>query len=234
MFTQENYNSLLQKLNELSEEKFKKFNDSLIPNAQINSIGVRVPLLRNIAKELLKGDYLSFIDFCKDNKIHEIVMLSAMVTALAKCDFGEKLKMAADFIPRIDNWAVCDIFCGDFKDAKKHLPETFEFLKKYINSKKEYEIRFAAVMLLDYFLNDEYIDEVLKIYDNIKHDGYYVKMAVAWGISIAFIKQREKTLDFLKNNNLDDFTFNKSIQKIRESFRVSQEDKAILNKMKRK
>ena len=68
MFTQENYNSLLQKLNKLSEEKFKKFNDSLIPNTQINSIGVRVPLLRNIAKELLKGDYLSFIDFCKDKR----------------------------------------------------------------------------------------------------------------------------------------------------------------------
>ena len=234
MFNQENYNSLFKKLTELSEKKFKKFNDSLIPNVEINSIGVRTPYLRKTAKEILRDDYMGFIEFCKDDKIHEIIMLRAMVIAQAKCDFSEKLKLAADFVPKINNWAVCDIFCGDFKDAKNHLPKTFEFLQKYINSKKEYEIRFGAVMLLDYFLNNEYIDEVLKIYGGIKHEGYYVKMAVAWGISIAFIKQREKTLAFLKNNNLDDFTFNKSIQKIRESFRVSPEDKVMLFEMRKK
>ena len=79
-----------------------------------------------------------------------------------------------------------------------------------------------------------FVEEALKILQAMKHEDYYVKMGVAWAISIFYIKQPQLTLPLLQENNLDDFTHNKAIQKIRESFRVSKEDKEMLNGLKRK
>ena len=89
-------------------------------------------------------------------------------------------------------------------------------------------------MMLNYYITEEYIDIVLKSLDKISHDGYYVKMAVAWAVSICFIHFEDKTMDFLKNNNLDDFTYNKSLQKICESLRVNKDTKILIKSMKRK
>ena len=109
------------------------------------------------------------------------------------------------------------------------------FIKKYLKSNKEFELRFALVVLLDYYITDEYIDRVLQILNTIKNNKYYVKMALAWAIQVCFVKQEEKTMQFLKNNNnLDDFTFNKALQKIIESYRVDEKTKEIMKKMKRK
>lgn len=109
----------------------------------------------------------------------------------------------------------------------------YEFVLPYLKSQNEYEVRFAVVILMQYFVTDEYINDVLKIYDDIRHNGYYVKMAVAWGISICYVKYRDITLEYLASCNLDDFTYNKSVQKMIESFRVSREDKEMLRSMKR-
>ena len=109
----------------------------------------------------------------------------------------------------------------------------WEFLEQFINSKNEYEIRFALVMYLNYFLTDEYIDEILQKIDKITSKEYYVQMAIAWLLSFAYIKQKEKTEKYLLQNNLDEFTQNKAIQKICESFRVSSEDKEKLRKYKK-
>ena len=87
---------------------------------------------------------------------------------------------------------------------------------------------------MDYYLTEEYIDKVLKIYNNIKSDAYYVKMAVAWALSFCYIKFPEKTMQLFESNQLDDFTYNKSLQKIIESSRVSKEEKDKIRKMKRK
>ena len=104
----------------------------------------------------------------------------------------------------------------------------WKFLQKYLNSDKEFEVRFGIVMLLDYYISEEYIEKILKIFDETKHEGYYVKMAVAWAISICYIKFPQETEEYLKNNNLDEFTYRKSIQKIKESYRVSKDQKQKL------
>ena len=100
-------------------------------------------------------------------------------------------------------------------------------------SNKEFEIRFAVVIILNYYITEDYIDLVLETLDEVKHEGYYVKMAVAWAISLCFVKFEEKTMNYLKNNKLDDFTYNKSLQKICESLRVDKDTKAIIKSMKR-
>lgn len=220
-------------LQEMADEKYREFHGKLIPGVDTIFYGVRVPALRKLAKQLVKGDWRGFVERTKDSDIYEMNMLCGMVTALAKCEFEEKLEYVKKFIPCINNWAVCDIVCGDMKDVKKNQKRMYEFIQPFFSSEEEYEVRFAVVILMQYFLTEEYIQDVLKIYDGIRHEGYYVKMAVAWGISLCFIKYRDITLRYLSSCSLDDFTYNKSIQKMIESFRVSDEDKQMLRKMKR-
>ena len=155
-----------------------------------------------------------------------------MVIGLAVMDFDERLSLLDIFVPIIDNWAVCDIAIGDLKSVKKNKDKMYEYVQKYLNSDREYEVRFAVVVLMQYFIEDDYIDKVLQIYDNVEHEGYYVKMAVAWAISVCFVKYRKLTIEYLNNSNLDNFTYNKALQKIRESNRVSKEDKEWAKKMK--
>ena len=104
----------------------------------------------------------------------------------------------------------------------------------HLSSKEEFEIRFGTVMLLNYYIDDGYIDRVLLLLDGIKHEGYYVKMAIAWAVSICFVKFPEKTMNYLMQNTMDNFTFNKSLQKITESLRVDKETKIIIRGMRRK
>lgn len=223
-----------KKIMELSDEKYKKFHSSLCPNND-NIIGVRVPILRNFAKELLKEiDWKYYLENAW-NEYYEEVMLQGMIIGLVskKENIGEFIQYIDNFIPKIDNWAVCDIFCAGLKVTEKNLEYMWNYIQKYIKTDKEFEIRFAVVMMLDYFIKKDYIDEVLKILDSIKSKEYYVQMAIAWTISIAFIKFEDKTMSYLNNNSLDDFTYNKSIQKIIESYRVDEKIKEKLKKMKR-
>ena len=120
-----------------------------------------------------------------------------------------------------------------YKFMKKDMDYWFKYLLKYLESNKEYEIRFAVVSFLDYFISEEYIREILKILGSIKHEGYYVKMAVAWAVSVCYVKFPERTWELLEGYELDDFTHQKSIQKIRESFRVSKEEKDRLLTLRR-
>jgi len=217
---------------EMADEEYRKFSSSLIPNVD-NILGVRLPELRKLAKNIAKGDWRTYLAQA-DNRYFEETMLQGLVIGYAKTDIEERLRYVADFVPRIDNWSVCDSFCTGLKFTKNHRSLMWDFLQPYLSSDKEYEIRFGVVMLLLYFVEDEYIERVLQWMDRIRHEGYYVKMAVAWAISVCYVKYPEPTMAFLKNNTLDDFTYNKALQKIIESLRVDSETKHVLRSMKRR
>lgn len=220
-----------EKIFELADEKYKEFHSGLCPNTN-NIVGVRVPLLRNYAKELAKGDFRNYLTNAKD-EYYEEVMLQGMVIGLAKMELEERLDYIKRFVPKIDNWAICDVFCAGLKFVNKNKEEVWKFLGQYLKSNKEFEIRFGVVMLLDFYITEDYIDRVIKILNEIKHEGYYVKMAVAWAISVCYIKFPSETIKLLQENELDDFTYNKALQKIIESYRVSEEDKEVIRTMKR-
>lgn len=223
---------LRSKLFELSDEKYKTFHSGLCPNTD-NIIGVRMPKLREISKEIAKKDWRQFLENTKED-YYEETLVKGLVISYAKCDANERLKYIENFVPKIDNWATCDSFCNSLKFTKKNMNLVWNFLKLYLDSNREFEIRFAVVMILSYYITEDYIDDVLEILNKINHEGYYVKMAVAWAISVCFVKFEDKTMKFLKNNNLDDFTYNKSLQKICESLRVDRNTKYIIRSMKRK
>lgn len=224
---------LTKRLEASADEKYKKFNDSLIPGIEDGSIGVRIPEVRKIAKELVKDDWRGFLRLTEGSDVYEIRLLRGMVVASAKCDIGERFVLLEKFIPEINNWAICDCVSGELKCFAKNRQAAFEFIIPYFSSEKEFEVRFACVAAMRWFCDEEHIDALIKFYDGVRHEGYYAKMAVAWGASVCFVKFRDKTLEWLKNCSLDDFTFNKAIQKIRESYRASDEDKKLLEKMKR-
>ncbi len=206
------------------EVDYQKFSSSLIPNIN-NVLGVRLPKLRKYAKTLLKQDYESFLDHACNYM--EEVMLQGMLIGLIKETPENKLKRIEKFVPQIDNWSVCDTFCCGLKFAKNNQQLVWEFLEQYISSDKEYSVRFALVMMLDYFINDEFIDRVLSAIMTVNRNEYYVKMAAAWALSICYIKFPNKTYKCLIKLNDEDIK-KKAFRKICESYRVSKEDKITL------
>lgn len=214
------------------DSDFQKFTAALIPNID-NVLGVRLPVLRKLAQDIAKGDWRLYLETAESEHFEE-VMLQGMVIGYVKADIEEVLGCVARFIPKIDNWSVCDSFCGGLKSTKNHKERVWDFIQPYLLSSKEYEIRFGVVMLLNFYIEEEYIIRVLQWMDQTHREDYYVQMAVAWAISICYIKLPEMTMNYLKNNTLDDFTFNKALQKITESYRVDQETKTIIRSMKRK
>lgn len=224
--------NIRRRIVELSEEGHKRFQEKLIPN-QTNILGVRIPSLRKLAKEITKGDWKDFLLNGKEDYFEEI-MLKGMVIGDLKLTPEEKLTWIQWFVPKIDNWSVCDSFCVGLKFSKKHPELVWEFIQPYLQSNKEYEIRFGVVMILSYFIEKEYLSQIFQHFNEIQHDGYYVKMAVAWAISMIYIRYPVETTEFLHQNSLDDFTYNKALQKITESYRIDQKTKEQIRKMKRK
>lgn len=224
-------NLIREKIFNLADQKYKQFHSRLCPTIS-NIIGVRVPILRNYAKELVKGGFEE--NFNKiQNDYYEEIMLKGMMIGLQKMDINFKLKYVEEFVPLIDNWAICDTFVAGLKIKEKE--EFYKFIDKYLkNDKTEFEIRFGLVSLLDYFIDKEHIEEIFRYTDSIKRDEYYVEMAIAWLISICYIKFPKETKKYLKKNELSNFAYNKSIQKIIESTRISKEEKEKLKEMKRR
>ena len=221
---------ILNFLLENRDEKYRKFHASLCPGADEEYIiGVRIPVLRAYAKKL-KSEGVSETGM----KYYEEIVLKGMLIGLEKFSDFEKMRTETEaFLPYITNWAICDTFCAGLKQTKKYRREMLDFLKRFLTDSNEYKVRFAVVMLLDYYLDDEYADNTLELLKEVKHEGYYAKMAVAWALSAALVKHYEKTLDFMQKNGFDDFIHNKALQKARESYRLIPEKKAELAAQKR-
>ena len=221
-----------QELKKLQDTKYQEFHSSLCPGVN-NIIGVRVPVLRSYAKELIKQYNIKELLKNIDDEYYEEIMLQGMLIGLSKDNFKLILEYIENFIPKINNWAVCDTFCAGLKVTKKNKEKMWDFILKYLNSDKEFEVRFSVVMILDYYIEQEKLEKVFEIFDSIKSDKYYVQMAVAWAISICLIKYYDETLEYLKNTDIDIFTYNKALQKAIESYRINNEQKILLQSMKK-
>lgn len=221
-------------LNIVAESEYKKFLINLIPNINSNLIiGVRIPKLRQLAKQIVKNDWRSYLKAAYDDTFEEI-MLQGIVIGYIKTDIDEYILYIKNFIPKINNWSVCDSFCSGLKLSKVYQNEIWNFIQPYLKDKREYYIRFGVVMLIYYYTDKEYIGKVFQLLNLIKSEFYYSKMAVAWAISIYYIKFPQLTLKYLENNSLDDFTYNKALQKIIESSKVDEQTKQKIRLMKRK
>lgn len=226
---------VINELFDLQDLKYREFHSNLCLGAN-NIIGIRIPILRKYAKELISMYPLEELLENIGNEYYEEIMLKGILIGISKeKNINKLMNYIEKFITEIDNWAVCDTFCAGLKITKKYKKEMWQFIQKYTKSNKEFEVRFAIVMILDYYIEDEYLEKDLKIFNENKNNKYYVQMAVAWAISLCIIKYYDRTVEFLKSNKckLDKFTFNKSIQKAIESYRISSEEKEVLRNLKK-
>lgn len=210
--------------------KYRDFHSSLVPNVDKDRfIGVRTPILRKLAKEMIKdGSYKEFIKdlphyYYEENTLHSCIL------SLYK-DLDDLVKELDIFLPYIDNWATCDLLRP--KAFEKDLDRILDKVKEWINTEDVYSIRFGIVTLLSFYLDNDFTNEINDIVLSINNDDYYVKMAQAWYFSYALIKQYDFTIDIFESNRLDKWIHNKSIQKAIESYRVSLVDKNYLRSLK--
>lgn len=218
-----------KQLLEMREDGYKKFSAALVPGCD-NMLGIRLPLLKKLANELEKGDWRAYLENACDDYFEE-TMLQGFVLGFVKTGIEEILPYVEKFIPKINNWSVCDSFCANFKVAAREREKMWTFLMNYREG-LEFEQRVVAVMLMDHFLTEEYIDRVLSILENLTNPGYYTKMAVAWAIATAYAKFPDKTRPIIEERRLDAWTHNKAIQKMLESYRIAEDDKTYLKTLK--
>lgn len=215
-----------EKLFENRDLPYKQFHSKLVPTIDSDKIiGVRIPQLRKMGKQLEDNNF--------SWDYYEEVMLHGFYIGYAKLSYEERILLLDEFVPKIDNWAVCDCVCSTLKFVNKNKADFLQYLGKYTKSDKEYEIRFALVMLMNYYIDDEYSDMAIDYFSGVKSDFYYVNMAAAWALSVAFIKYESKVMPLIENVNLTKEIHNMTISKIRDSFRVDKETKQYLKTLRR-
>lgn len=229
-------NSKLEKMDiqkslfDLQDREYAKFSAKLTPTIDPSKfIGVRVPLLRKFAKELYKsGEYKGFLHSLPHEYYDENLLHSILISQIK--DFDEAVAEITSFLSYIDNWAVCDLL--DPKVFKKHKEQLLPLIFEWSASKETYTCRFGVGMLMTYFLDEDFKEEYLDIPANITSDEYYVNMMLAWYFATALAKQYEKTLPLIESKTLPKWVQNKTIQKAKESFRVTDEHKQYLSTLK--
>jgi 3-methyladenine DNA glycosylase AlkD len=226
------YNGFIEHLKEQVDLKYKDFNTNII-NTDKKVIGNRIPLLRQYAKEISSGDYKDYLKYNNHNYYEEST-IHGLIIGYLNLNMQDTIKMLDEFVIHIDNWATNDVVASTLKVFKKEPELGFKYINTLVNSDNPWFIRFGLVLLLCHYNNLEYIDRVLSITKRVEYDHYYVKMANAWLISMCYVKHKDKTLLMLKDNNLDKWTHNKAIQKIKESRQVSKEDKEMVDKLKKR
>lgn len=219
----------------LAEPNYKKFQQKLLPNTQ-HIIGVRLPLLRKMAKKLAKQDFETYLNTGDENYFEEIMLKGMIIGYLnpEKIELDKILSFTNHFILKIDNWSVCDSFCAGLKIAKTNPEKLWNYLLATLNTTEPFVLRFVIVMFIFYYIDTGHYPKILEILNGIDHENYYVKMAVAWAVSIGYTVFPDTTMAFLLECHLDTFTYNKSLQKIIESKQVSDEEKDVIRSMKHK
>ena len=227
-WNKETYNDFLKYLFTLKDDNYKKFQEKIIKNDNIKIIGIRVPILKKIAKDISKEDYKNFIKYNKHKYLEENI-LHGLILGYIKEDENDFLKQIDKFIPYIDNWETCDTVCANLKQFKKI---NINAVNNYIN-KNPWSKRFGLVILINHYIKEENLEFIFNLCKNIKAEEYYVKMAISWLLSICYIKYPSNTLNFLKKANLDKFTHNKTISKICDSKRIEKKIKEKLKLMRK-
>lgn len=222
---------ITKKLFALQDEKYRIFTAKTIPNINIDKIiGVRMPELRKLAKNLKNTEYIDAFLQELPHKYQEENLLHGIILSTKYKNIDELLEKLDIFLNYADNWAITDIISP--KLFKKHPDKVYKYIKKWLKSKYEYKIRFGVVSLLQFYLDDNYRTDELDLIKNINSDSYYVNMAISWFYSFALIKQYDDTIKLFENHELNKWLHNKSISKAIDSYRINSETKEYLKSLR--
>ena len=221
---------IIERLFELQDIEYGDFSAKLAPNIPREScIGVRVPALRKLARELMKEPELEVFLNDLPHRYYEENMLHSILLSQWK-DYEETVGKVQAFLPYVDNWAVCDTLRP--KVFKKNLDKVIHKVYEWIDSPKTYTCRFGMEMLMTHFLDEDFRVEYLEIPAAVHSEEYYVNMMIAWFYATALAKQWDAAVGYIEKKCLDPWTHNKTIQKARESYRITREQKEYLKTLK--
>lgn len=227
----DDYNELRSQLASNADETYCEFAKKGIPSER-PFIGVRIPIIREIVGRVPKDKIQKFIEV-EPIAIEEVLARGMLICRLPYVDM---LKEFDSQIGHIDNWCSCDIFCsGVSKLIKKHREEFLdEKVEGLLSSDSEFSVRVGLVLLKSSYVNEEYLNVIFDRVEMLaKREEYYVRMAIAWLVAECFIKFPAATTGYLVASNLPKWTFNKTISKICDSYRVEPEEKELLRKMRK-
>lgn len=231
VWNKETYKEFIKYLKSLEDKKYKDFNKSIVLNSKYEMIGIRLPIMRDIAKKISKTNIEAFLKYIGNNYYEEI-MIEGLVIALIK-DEEIFYKYFKEYIKKIDNWALCDSFCNSIKIVRKYEDKYFNEAINLSLSNDEFISRVGLVIILNHFINKDNLNIIYDTLNKISSDKFYINMAEAWLICEIYIKYPNETIVFIKNNNFNKFTQNKAISKIRDSYRITKEEKDLLNKFRK-
>ncbi|MCH5184948.1 MAG: DNA alkylation repair protein [Oscillospiraceae bacterium] len=229
-WSEKDYKEFFRYLTTLSDDKYKEFNSRIIPDTPL-FIGIRIPEIRNIAKEISKGNHAEFLSIEKGG-YHEEIITDGLVRAAKKCGYDEMLQDIIIFSSKIYNWAICDTV--SFKGIKKHMPEFWADKDILLKSENPWQVRFGLGILMKFYLTDDYTDDVLEICANTESDFYYVNMMRAWVIATAAAKFPEKVNRLLESGGLSDTVLNMTVRKMLDSYRITDENKNFARRVLKK
>ena len=226
-WNEDNYKEFVKYLISMQDEKYREFHSSLVLNSKYEMIGIRLPIMRDIAKKISQSNIEEFLKYAQDN-YYEEVMIQGLVISHIK---DEKIfyNYFKEYVKKIDNWALCDSFCNSIKIVRKHEEKYFKEAIKMAGNESEFISRVGIVMILNNFISKQNLNVIFDTLNKIHSEKFYINMAEAWLICEMYIKYPEETKNFIKKNNLNKFTQNKAISKIYDSYRVSEEEKELLN-----
>jgi len=221
-------NRLVNYLETIKDEKYKIFNDKIVNTTSV-TIGVQIPKLRLIAKNICKGKFINFLNLEMPD-IYELHILYILILSKVK-ENGLVYSLLCKFLPNINNWSVCDTLCSELKIINENKEFYLKFIKEIILSRQEFIVRVGLILLLKYYISS-HLSEIFEIIKMINLDKYYVNMGIAWLLSMCYVYSGEQTLNFINNSALNKFIKNKIYQKIIESRQVSNDDKNYIKSIK--
>ncbi len=224
--------NIRERLFQLQDMKYKEFQSRLIPTVDPDTvIGVRIPAMRKLTKELSGSEGIEEFISELPHKYYEENILHGLI--IEKCrDFGRLVQLLDEFLPYVDNWAVCDILSP--KLFKKYPEEAINEIRRWIDDDAPYTKRFGIEMLMSFYLDDNFKEEYLELVSTIRSDEYYVNMMIAWFFATALAKQWDAAVKYLEEGRLGRWTHNKTIQKAIESYRITDEQKSYLRTLKKR
>jgi 3-methyladenine DNA glycosylase AlkD len=217
-------------------DEFRKFTERITPTGY-EFLGVRIPVLRKLAKEIADGDGVDeYLErgISVEKPLFEEIMLYGLVLAARsrKMPLDEVFSRLERLIPLFDSWAHVDVVIADLKIFRKHRDEVMRRFLPLKTSGGEFVKRTFVILLMDHFLDDGHIDATLAHLVEVPQGQYYTDMAIAWALAEALVKHYDRTEPLLRTKNFSRFVHNKAIQKARESFRITPEQKTHLNTLK--
>ena len=210
------------------EDDYHRSRHLKILNTNKDVISVSTAELKNIAKHILKLDYISYLNSCTFNTYEETIIYGLIVAGLKDIDL--MVKYLNIYVTHIGSWAECDTIVSAMKHFHKYNNKV-KYFNHFYNmcfDTREYVARFGIVVLMVHYLEEEYLDSVLSMCENVTTHYYYIDMAIAWLISFAFMKFKDKTYALLNKRTLTPFIQNKSICKCRDSYQIDPQDKLNL------